>query len=213
MSLPFSHDQFLDVFGAYNTLLWPAVVLLWLATAAIVWRWLRHGPVSARALLGLLAVHWAWSGIAYHWGFFRAINPAATFFAVLFVLQAALFTWLTTTGTARLLRPSGARGLVGVGLVLYGLLYPLLGMALGLGYPRLPLFAVPCPTTLVTTGLLLNTAGAPRIAWVVPILWAAIGSVGAFALDIHADLALLVAGAVLMLDMFAPSALGRRRAT
>ncbi len=36
MNLPFSHDAFLDVFGAYNTALWPAVVALWLATAAAV---------------------------------------------------------------------------------------------------------------------------------------------------------------------------------
>ena len=28
MPLPFTHDQFLDVFGAYNRALWPAVILI-----------------------------------------------------------------------------------------------------------------------------------------------------------------------------------------
>lgn len=33
MQLPFTREQCLEVFGAYNTMVFPAVVLLWLATA------------------------------------------------------------------------------------------------------------------------------------------------------------------------------------
>ena len=36
MRLPFTHDEFLDVFGAYNTLLWPLEVILWLLTATVL---------------------------------------------------------------------------------------------------------------------------------------------------------------------------------
>ena len=35
MALPFSHEAFLDVFGAYNTALWLAVCVLWVATAGV----------------------------------------------------------------------------------------------------------------------------------------------------------------------------------
>ena len=98
--------------------------------------------------MSLLAVHWAWSGIAYHWLYFRAINPAATFFAVVFVLQAGLFSWLALVRRARVTRQRGVRGAFSIGLVGFGLLYPVIGLALGLEYPRMPLFAVPGPTTL-----------------------------------------------------------------
>jgi hypothetical protein len=104
------------------------------------------------------------------------------------------------------------RGAVGGALVLYGLIYPLIGFTLGLEYPRLPLFAVPCPTTLITVGFLVAAVGAPRVAAVVPVLWAVVGSSAAFALGIRADLALVVAAALLVLDVVVPSALGWRTA-
>ena len=210
MHLPFSHDAFLDVFGAYNSLLWPAVLLIWAATAIVVWAWLCGGGVSQRLLFVLLGVHWAWSGIAYHWLFFRSINPAATIFAALFMLQAVLFVWLAIGANARAATPTGVRGAVGGALVSYGLIYPFIGLAVGLEYPRLPLFAVPCPTTMVTIGFLVAAGGVPRVAAVVPLLWAVVGSSAAFALGIRADTALVVAAGLLVLDLVAPSLLGRR---
>ncbi len=211
MELPFSHDAFLDVFGAYNTLLWPAVVLLWATTAGVVIRWFRTGRLNGRTLFALLAVHWAWSGIAYHWFFFHGINRAAAVFAVLFVLQAAAFAWLAIMSRGHVLMNGSPRGLVGGALVLYGLVYPLIGLALGLEFPRLPLFAVPCPTTLVTAGFLVTSVDVPPWVNVLPILWAVIGSSAAFVLGIRADLALVVAGAMLAVDTVAPRALSRRR--
>jgi hypothetical protein len=212
MELPFSHDAFLDVFGAYNSLLWPGVVLLWVVTAWLVGVWLRTGRLNGRALFGLLAVHWAWSGIAYHWSFFRGINPAAALFAALFVLQSVLFAWLALASRGHATVRIDLRGFIGAALVLYGLAYPFTGLILGLKYPRVPLFAVPCPTTLVTAGLLVTTVGAPRLVTLLPILWSIVGTSAAFALGVRADLALAVAAAVLTLDMLAPAALGVRPA-
>jgi len=212
MHLPFSHDAFLDVFGAYNSQLWPIAALLWVATAATAWAWLRARSVSERPIFVLLAVHWAWSAVAYHLLFFRSINPAATIFAAVFVVQAAVFAWLATRPNRRAAAPTGVRGAIGGALLLYGLVYPFIGLASALEYPRLPLFAVPCPTTLVTAGLLIARVRAPRFAGVAPVLWAVVGSSAAFALGINADLALVIAGALLALDLVAPSALGRRAA-
>lgn len=212
MELPFSHDAFLDVFGAYNSLLWPEVALLWVVTAGLVWRWLQSGRLSGRAVFALLAVHWAWSGVVYHWFFFRDINPAASFFAALFALQAVLFTRHAIASKGYATATAGLRGVIGATLVLSGLIYPVVGFGFGLEYPRLPLFAVPCPTTLVTAGLLVATVGAPRFLSVLPILWAVVGSFAALALGIWADLALVVAGAVLAVDTLVPSAFGQRAA-
>jgi hypothetical protein len=209
MDLPFSESQFLDVFAAFNRDLWPAVIALWVTTLAItiqLWRIRRAGG----GVMALLAAHWLWSGVAYHWLYFRAINPAAAVFAVLFVVQGAIFGWVAWSGKGRIAFERSPRGVLGIGLAGYGLVYPFVGLALGLQYPRLPLFAVPCPTTLITAGLLLMSADVPRAVNVVPILWAAIGSSAALVLGIRADLALLVAGSLLALDTIAPRALGRR---
>jgi len=46
MNLPFSHDAFLDVFGAYNAAVWPAVMLLWLVTAGVVFALFRTGRLN-----------------------------------------------------------------------------------------------------------------------------------------------------------------------
>ena len=203
MRLPFSESAFLDLFGEYNSALWPLVILLWAVSILVAVRWWR-GRASARSLMALLAVHWALSSAVYHWWFFRRINPAATVFAALFFLQAVLFVWLAFTSRARFPRGGSARDLVARALVMYGLAYPLLGLAFGLRYPRLPLFAVPCPTTLVTAGLLLASAGVPRSVRIVPIVWCAIGSSGAILLGVRADLALVAAGVLLAIDAVAP---------
>jgi len=209
MGLPFSESQFLDVFGAFNQELWPAVITLWGITLAAViqlWRMRRAGG----GVMWLLALHWLWSGVAYHWRYFRAINPAAVIFAGLFVVQGAIFGWVWLMGNSRFAFDRSLRSLLGMGLCCYGLIYPFLGVGFGLRYPRLPLFAVPCPTTLVTAGLLLMSSGVPRVVSVVPILWSAIGSSAAIGLGIRADLALAVAGTLVAIDTLAPRALGPR---
>jgi len=210
VELPFSHEAFLDVFGAYNAALWPAAAVLWLATAWLAFTWIRRGRLDGRVLFVLLAVHWAWSGVVYHGIYFRAINPAAALFGAAFVVQTVLFTWLALVSRGQVVGGPRLRTVLGGLLVFYGLVYPLLGFAFGLRYPRLPLFAVPCPTTLVTAGWLLASASVPRVVNLVPLLWAVIGSSAAFALGIRADLALVVAGALLAIDTLAPSALGAR---
>ena len=209
MSLPFSEAQFLDVFGSYNRALWPAVITLWLVTVTLAARWKQRG-YGSRSLMVLLAVHWAWSGIAYHWAYFRAINPAAPAFAVMFVMQAVLFAWLAMLSPARFCLDRSPRAIIAGSLVIYSLVYPFVGIIFGLHLPRVPLFAVPCPTTLLTAGLLLTSSGMPRLAGVVPALWAAIASSAAFSLGIWADSVLLACTGLLVIDMLAPHVLGAR---
>jgi hypothetical protein len=199
--IPFSHQAFLNVFAAYNEALWPAVVLLWLATLVVLMRWARGGERGGRVLSGLLSVHWGWSAIAYHWMFFRSINPAAALFAALFLVQAALFAGLAIAGRGvERARERSILGTLGILLVGYALLYPLLGLVLGLRYPRMPVFAVPCPTAVLTAGALLMGKDTPRFISVIPILWCAIGGSAAIWLGMRADAALLAAGALLVVQ-------------
>ncbi len=203
MELPFTESAFLDLFGLYNQTLWPVVAAAWLVTMAIVVRAGRSSRASGSVLV-LLAAHWLWSGVVYHGLYFRTINPAAVVFAGLFVAQAGLFAWAARFHRAGFQFDRSPRARIGLGLVGYGFLYPFLGLLFGLEYPRLPLFAVPCPTVLITAGLLLASSGLPRVFSLVPILWTAIGGSAAVLLGVHADLALIAAGALLVLAAVAP---------
>ena len=200
MHFPFTHDQFLDVFGAYNRALWPAAILIWLLTAAAIAVLYRRGPRTSRLVAAGLAFHWGWAGLVYDLAFFRSINPTATVFGAMFVLQAAIFLWRGVLGSQLSFQPTSAIwGRVGGALIIYALLYPALGLALGLAYPRFPSFGVPCPTVILTVGLLLLAPRREvRLLSAIPVLWAAVGGSAAVLLNIRADFALLVAGPLLL---------------
>ena len=118
MQLPFTHDQFLDVFGAYNRALWLAAVLTWTLTAAAIVALYRRGSSASRLVAAVLAFHWGWAGIAYHLAFFRRINPAATLFGAVFILQAALFVWRGVFGSQLTFQTTASFwGRVGGGLI------------------------------------------------------------------------------------------------
>jgi hypothetical protein len=204
MRLPFSAERFFEVFAAYNAALWPAALVLWLASAATVVALVR-GRASDRWLAGLLAVLWAWGGLAYHAAFFSRINPAARLFAALFVIEALVFLGMAGAGTLRFgWGRSPRHGLAAV-LLVYALAYPGLALVTGHVYPAMPTFGVPCPTTLFTAGLLLG--GRPRVPrWpaVVPVVWSAIGGSAALFFGVTPDLMLFPAGAALAVYAFRP---------
>lgn len=197
MELPFSRAKFLDAFAAYNRALAPWAAVLWLGSLTVVLIFLRRHRLD-RAVSLLLAVLWAWSGVAYHAAFFARINPAARIFAALFVIQGVLFSWLAfRPEPLRYHWEPGLRGSVGLALAAYGLAYPGLALLAGEPWPRIPSFGVPCPTTILTAGLLL--AADPLPAWlaVIPILWGIIGGSAAFLLGIPTDYALFFAAGIL----------------
>lgn len=196
--LPFTTEQFLDVFGRYNQAIWPLQVVAYALGLLAVGLALRPTERSDRAIGLILASFWLWTGLAYHLWYFREINGAAVLFGALFVGQGAL--WILIG----ILRPRLAfrahrdvGGLVGGLLIAYALVgYPLLGLALGQSFPRMPTFGVtPCPVTIFTFGLLLWTERpVPRLLLVIPLLWSLLGVSAAIALDIGEDLGLVAAG-------------------
>jgi hypothetical protein len=145
-------------------------------------------------------------GIVYHFAFFRAINPAAAFFAAAFVLQAAAFLAVGAIGGRLQFRVSaGASGLAAGVLVVYALaVYPLLGQAAGHIYPAAPTFGLPCPTTIFTLAMLIAAGPqVPRLLLIVPLAWVAVGTVAALQLGVVQDFGLPVAGVVAVLSLLA----------
>jgi hypothetical protein len=148
-----------------------------------------------RWISGLLAVHWAWSAVAYHIAFFTRINPAAWLFAAIFLVQAGLFFWSgVMRGRLTFTRARTAWTPIGWLLVVYALLYPAINAVEHGRILKIPTFGLPCPTTIFTAGLLLLAAPRSGTLAIVPIIWSVVGGSAAFLLGVSADYALPVAG-------------------
>jgi hypothetical protein len=199
MQLPFTADQFFDVFRRYNEAVWPAQLLLAALALIAILASVRGTLREARAVSAILAALWLWMAIAYHFAFFSTINRAAILFGALFLLQGLLFLVLGVWKRKLVFSARwDAPGVLGGLLSLYALaVYPWLGSVSGHWYPALPTFGLPCPTAIFTLALLLwLRPPVPRIVFVIPLLWAAIATTAALQLGVREDLGLSVAGVV-----------------
>jgi hypothetical protein len=196
MRFPFTIDQFLDVFRRYNAAVWPAQWILGaLGLVAIVLA-LTGRRSASRWVSIILALLWLWMAAAYHLAFFTSINRAAIAFAAAFAVQAAVFTWVAFRTPAVTYRPrSRVAAIIGAVLIIYAIVvYPVLGYALGHRYPAAPTFGVPCPTTILTLGLVVWAGRSlPRRVLVVPLAWSLVATSAAVNLGMIEDFGLLAA--------------------
>jgi uncharacterized protein DUF6064 len=198
MQLPFTREQFFDLFTAYNEALWPAAVALWIASAVIVAVRLSARRPHDRWISALLVGHWAWSALAYHVAFFTRINPAAWLFASLFLGQAVLFFRVGVVQRRLSFDPWGtAWAPLAWGLIGYSLAYPAINAIEQLDLLRIPTFGLPCPTTIFTAGVLMLATPRSLGLSTVPVIWSAIGGSATLLLGVHADSALPIAGIAL----------------
>lgn len=198
MVLPFTVEQFFDVFRAYNETVWPVQWGLGALALLALYLVARPSSWSSRAVSAILFALWLWLGLVYHFAFFAAINPLAYAFAAVSVAGGLVFLWF---GVARgqlhfrfLPRGRGWLGLVLVGFALGA--YPAWSVLAGHHYPEFPTFGLPCPTTIFTVGMLAFLVPPyPRATLLAPVLWCLVGSQAAFLLGMPQDLGLLVAAA------------------
>lgn len=199
MKIPFTTEQFLEVFRQYNLSVWPLQLVLYVLAAIAVYAGVKQVRGATRMITSILAFLWIWMGIAYHLLFFTSINPAATSFGAFFVLQGILFLLLPfyAPNLSFRFRPD-VEGITGAVFLFFALLlYPLIAYALGHVFPATPTFGLPCPTTIFTFGLLLWTdKKVPLLVFLLPVLWSVVGVSAAFSLGIKEDLGLVVAGLI-----------------
>jgi Family of unknown function (DUF6064) len=199
VTIPFTSEAFYGVFTSYNNGVWPTQFLLLLFGIFAVVLLIGNLAYSSVGISAILAVLWAWQGLAYHFAFFSVINPLAYWFAVVFMIASLVFFWHGVLRRHLIFEPAhGWRRVAGCGLILFALvLYPAWTYFDGHRYPAYPTFGLPCPTTIFTIGLLTFLRKPyPKSVFVVPILWCMIGSQAAFAFDLSADFGLLAAGLV-----------------
>jgi hypothetical protein len=199
MSLPFTQEQFFEVFGRYNEAVMPLQIGLFLLGLSAFGAMVVRRRESDRVISAILAGLWVWMGVVYHLVYFRPVNPAATLFGSMFLGGAAVFIW-TGVVQGRLVYDCGSRvrRVTGHALIAYALVvYPFLSAVLGREFPEMPTFGLPCPTTIFTIGMLaFLSAPFPRYVFAIPIAWALIGSQAALLLGVYEDLGLLAAGLV-----------------
>jgi hypothetical protein len=196
MALPFSRQQFFDVFAAYNDAVWPAQVAL-VGVGLFCVAAVRTRSGWQRAVPWALALLWSWMAVAYHFAFFTSINPAAWLFGAVFLAAAVLFV-VHANATLRFDGPGGLKQVVGLVFVVYALVgYPLIGLAAGHTYPRMPTFGLPCPTTIFTLGMLLQVRRPiPWTLFIVPMAWSIISTFAAIELGVVQDYFLPIASLI-----------------
>jgi Family of unknown function (DUF6064) len=195
-SIPFSTEQFFQVFEKYNQAVYPIQFgLILVAVVAILLATSRKFSRS-KIISGLLGVLWFWTGIVYHLIFFTAISPPAYLFGTLFIFQGLLFLYEGVARNRLSFRASrGFDGILGAVFIAYALvIYPLIGYGLGRIFPSLPTFGTPCPTTIFTFGLLLwaDRKISLRLL-IIPVLWSIVGTSAALSFGVTEDFGLLVA--------------------
>jgi hypothetical protein len=196
MNMPFTVDQFFEVFKNYNEAIWPAQLLAYVLGASALVLAFRTSRISNLIISGILALFWIWMGLFYHILHFSVINPAAWVFGMAFILQGllflvagALFEKLTFRFRIKPLP------VIGACFILYAMvIYPILGRSFGHLYPLAPMFGVaPCPTTIFTIGILLwTTKPVPGYLLIIPFLWSLVGMSAAINLRVPQDYGLVV---------------------
>ena len=204
MNLPFTTEEFLEVFKIYNLTVWPTQILLVILALLMIFVLLKKNKLSDKIISIGLTLFWLWMGIVYHYLFFTKINGAAYVFGLLFVFQAVLFFYY---GLIKRNLEFNFRnnfiGVISIIFFLYALIfYPLLGYQFGHLYPRTPTFGLPCPTTIFTFGMIILLANRKNIIFIIPIVWSLVGFTAAIKLGIYQDIGLLIAGLLSAIILF-----------
>ncbi len=166
--LLFSPRTYYRMIERHNEAVWPgqlAALALGIVILVLLYRPWRE---RWRIISGIVTVLWAFVAGAFLWKRYATINWAATYFALMFAIEAVLLVRSGFRSTRDVV------GTLGVGLFVSSLaLYPLLAPLLGRGWRQAEVFGVaPDPTVLGTLGLFL-VAQRPTPWWTlaVPLLW------------------------------------------
>ncbi len=197
--IPFTTEQFLQVFEKYDRAIYPFQFALIIVAIATVFLAASRKPFANKLISCSLGFLWLWTGIVYHLIFFTAISPPAYVFGTLFIIQGLLFLYEGVVKNRLSFRfIQKFYGIFGAIFIAYSLvIYPLIGYALGRVFPTAQTFGVPCPTTIFTFGLLLWTDKRFSLGLlIIPVLWSLVGTLAAFSFGIKEDFGLLVAGTI-----------------
>jgi len=198
MKLPFTAEQFLEIFKSYNESIFPIQIVFYLI-AAIALFLLFSSADKSRIISLILSFFWLWIGIVYHIIYFSKINKAAYLFGSLFILQGIIFFIYGIVSNKLILRYNkNILNKTGIIIISYALIiYPVLGYLLGRPYPYSITIGLPCPTTIFTFGIILfSIKKIPLAVLIIPLLWSIVGFTAALNFSVYEDFGLIVSGLI-----------------
>ena len=200
--MPFTANEFLDVFAAYNQAVWPFAAILWLlTTAGVRRRWSQARRYRHRCPDFCLPG----TGCGPASCITRGSSPPSILppgCSLRCSLRRVSCSSRSDLSARQAVDGAGsARRVVSSLLIVYSLIYPVVVWADGFVYPRMPTFGVPCPTVLLTIGVLLAMSRPSVLLSVIPVGWSLIAGTAAWLFGVHADFVLPAAGGVLVVDL------------
>jgi Family of unknown function (DUF6064) len=197
MELPFTTEQFIELFKNYNQSVYPMQIVFYLLGTTVIILSIKKTINADRIINIILSFSWLWMGIVYHLIYFTQINKAAYLFGDIFILQGLLFFYQGVLNNKLSYKFHFDKfGWTGALLIFFALvIYPFIGYIFGHVYPVSPTFGLPCPTAIFTFGILIwSDKKVPVTILIIPFLWSIIGFFAALKLGVYEDTGLLVAG-------------------
>lgn len=176
--LLFSLQAYLGLFELLNETLWPAHLFTLALGLAIGLFVLKRNVVKPRLVWGLLGLLWIWTGWHFLYVQYTAINWAAGYVALVFLLQGLLFGLFSFAPKCPDIRYTAtAAGRTAMALYLFALIgYPAATLALGRPLESVEFFGISADPGVVATLaiLVLSRGGFTWLAWIVPLAWCAL---------------------------------------
>jgi hypothetical protein len=193
--MPFTTEQFFEVFRTYNKSIYPGQLIILLIGIYSVFILYKKKDYVINTIGALLIMLWLWIGIIYHILFFTVINKAAYIFGGLFILQAILFFFEFRIKKRIVINPENLfRIIIGYFFIIFGLIiYPLIGLLEGKNIEYIISFGLPCPSVIFTCGILILAGKSiPKYLLIIPTLWAFIGFFAVLKFGVYQDILLPV---------------------
>jgi len=203
--MPFTQEQFFEVFQKYNTTVFPVQIIFFIAGLLSISLILTKSRIAGKVNSYFLVFMWLWTGIVYHIIFFSVINKAAIAFGALFILQSFFFLIeFVLKENLEFTYDNKLDMALGYILILTGLAaYPLIGVLLKNNYTHLISLGLPCPSVIYTFGVLvLSRKNYTLYKLIVPVTWSVIGFFAALRFGVYQDILLPVAAVITLILFF-----------
>ena len=171
--LLFSPRTYYRLFELTNADVWPLQLVTLALGVAIAFLMVRARARSGRAVAAILAALWLLVAWAFLLERYDTINWAARYFAIAFVLQAALLVWSGIIRDHLVFSARDTAAKTGLALLFYALaIHPLIAPLTGRPITQAEIFGLaPDPTAIGAIGILLAAERPSLHLLAVPFLW------------------------------------------
>ena len=198
MNISLTIEQMLSVFETYNKATWPLQVFSCLLVIAAIILIVRTRVNTSRIVSAILSFIWLWTGVVFCIIYWARVYTLSYGYGALYIIQGLIFFASIFKPKLSFRFEPGIHSIVGILFIVYAMAgYTLVGYFLEHIYPQsVSIILAPCPTVVLTFGLLLLTdKKIPKYILIIPLLWSICGVIPV-SLGILEDIGLIIAGVV-----------------